>query len=371
MKDKEIVLLGCGDVGPLQPPMEKYSTFVRATLHEADIRFANCERLYTEKGSHQNNGHAYNRLPPHMASLFTDCGFDVLSLAANHAMDMGSEAMLDTMANLQALGIQTCGAGRTLAEARRPAIFERKGVKVAFLAYCSILKEGHAATADKPGVAPLRVHTYYEPVDAQPGAAAVPVTIPHKGDLAALVEDVRAAKRSADVVVVSMHWGVHFVPRVIADYQTTCAQAAFAAGADIIFGHHAHLPKAVAMLDGKACFHSLGNFIMSSPPFTPEKAREFCDRYGVELDPRYPLMRYGRNSHRSLIAKAHLTRQGIDKVSFLPVLIDESLRPEPIPGRDPRFAEAASFIESLSTGFGASFRTDGDEVVVEPAGDEA
>ncbi|HYU13372.1 MAG TPA: CapA family protein [Stellaceae bacterium] len=84
--------------------------------------------------------------------------------------------------------------------------------------------------------------------------------------MADLVADVRAAKERADVVVLSLHWGVHFVPRLIADYQKTVALAAFAAGADLILGHHAHVLKAIEVFGGKTCFYSLSNFIMSSSP---------------------------------------------------------------------------------------------------------
>jgi poly-gamma-glutamate synthesis protein (capsule biosynthesis protein) len=53
-------------------------------------------------------------------------------------------------------GIQTIGAGRNLAEAREPAIIECKGLRIAMLAYCSVLHEGYAADPDTPGVAPMR-----------------------------------------------------------------------------------------------------------------------------------------------------------------------------------------------------------------------
>jgi poly-gamma-glutamate synthesis protein (capsule biosynthesis protein) len=53
-----------------------------------------------------------------MASVITDCGFNVVSLAGNHAMDWGPEPLLDTVELLRGKGIQTIGAGRNLAEAR-------------------------------------------------------------------------------------------------------------------------------------------------------------------------------------------------------------------------------------------------------------
>src|SRR5207248_6829667 len=109
---------------------------------------------------------------------------------------------------------------------------------------------GAAAGADSPRVAPMRASARFEPVDYQPGVPPRVVTTPDEQDLANLMADVRAAKQQAGTVVLSLHWGVHFVPRIIADYQRTVAQAAFDAGADLILGHHAHLPKAIEVFEG-------------------------------------------------------------------------------------------------------------------------
>jgi poly-gamma-glutamate capsule biosynthesis protein CapA/YwtB (metallophosphatase superfamily) len=87
-----VVLLGCGDVGPIYEPMEPYSELVRGTLADADICFAQVERTYSERGELHPHGGAHGRLPPHMASVLTDCGFNVASVAGNYAMDWGPDA---------------------------------------------------------------------------------------------------------------------------------------------------------------------------------------------------------------------------------------------------------------------------------------
>jgi poly-gamma-glutamate synthesis protein (capsule biosynthesis protein) len=354
-----------GDVGPLQEPITRYSELVRSVLAQGDIRFAQCERVYSERGAVQfHSGGEHTRLKPHMASVFTDCGFDVVSVASNHAMDWGPDALLDTIEVLRGRGMHVVGAGRNLEEARAPAIVESKGVRVAFLAYCSILHEGYEAGAATPGVAPLRVHTEYRAFDYQPGVPPEVLTVPHEEDFGAMLNDIRQARARADVVVVSLHWGIHYIPRMIAGYQPVVARAAFEAGADVIFGHHAHTPKAIGVHDGKVCFYSLSNFIMSSTEKSPEKARVFEQRYGVTLDPEYPHLSYGGDAKRSLIAKAIVTPDGVEKVSFLPVLIDRELRPETLGRGDPRFDDAVRFMSWVSEGYGAKLTVDGDEVVV-------
>ena len=339
-KTEGIVLMGTGDVGPIHEPMSQYPELVRPTLAEAHIRFGQCERLYSDRGTLQihSNGH-HSRLAPSMASIFTDCGFDVVSLASNHSMDWGEDALMDTCELMQELGIQTAGAGANLDEARQPAIVERDGVKVAFLARCSVLRDGYAAEAGTPP----RV-----------------VTVPCSEDLEMLREDIRKARQQAHVVVISLHWGIHFIPRVIADYQPLVAHAAFEAGADLILGHHAHVPKGIEVYQGKACFYSLSNFMMSSSG----TSKAMLDRYNIELDPEYPHLPYGAAAKRSLIARAVLSTEGVKRVSFLPVMIDKQLRPEVLHQGDARFDDAISYMDWASEGLAHRFDVQGDEVVL-------
>ena len=361
-----LVLMGCGDVGPIHEPMHAYSTLARSILASADLRFGQVERVYSERGALQvHSGGGHSRCKPAAASVLSDCAFDVVSVASNHAMDWGPDALLDTIELLRAKGMHVVGAGRNLAEARASAIIERNGVRVAFLAFCSILHEGYAASASKPGIAPLRAHTYYQPVEYQAGVPPRVVTVPHEDDLEGMLAAIAAAKRSADVVVLSMHWGIHFIPRMVADYQTIAAKAAFDAGADLILGHHAHVPKAIGVYAGKVCFYSLSNFIMSSAERNKEDGERFERRYGVKLDPQYPRLPYGADAKRSLIAKAVLSREGVERVSFLPVLIDPQLRPEVLRSRDARFEDALGYMRWASEGFPCDMQVDGDEIRVQ------
>ncbi len=365
MAENGIILLGCGDVGPIHEPIDVYSTLARPTLATGDIRFAQVERVYSERGARQlHAGVGHSRVRPSMISVFSDCGFNVVSLASNHAMDWGIDALLDTLDNFHKRDIRTVGAGANIDEARRGAIIERNGVKVAILAYCSILNQGYAATPHNAGVAPLRVHTYYRALESQPGIPPKVVTVPYEDDLAAMLQDIAKAKQQSHAVIVSLHWGIHHIPKMIADYQPLVAEAAFKAGADLILGHHAHLPKAIGVHDGKVCFYSLSNFIMSANEKTPAQVAAFAKRYGTSPDPEYPRLPYAADGKRSLIAKALLSRDGVAKVSFLPVLIDKQLRPEVLRAGDSRFDDAVRYMEWVSGDFAHRFAVSADEVIV-------
>jgi poly-gamma-glutamate synthesis protein (capsule biosynthesis protein) len=361
-----LTFLACGDVGPVHEPLDVLSELVRPTLAAADICFGQVERVYSTRGALQlHSGGSHTRLAPHMASVFKDCGFNVLSVASNHAMDWGYDALEDSIATLrQVTGAQVIGAGRNLEEATRPALFERDGVRVAILAYCSILNEGYAAGKDKPGVAPLRANTYYKPIDYQAGMPPAVISIPYEEDLRRMCENIADAKRNADVVIVSHHWGVHFIPRLIADYQVATARAAFDAGADMIVGHHAHVPKAIGVHGGKTCFYSLSNFIMSMLGRSGQSGKDFERKYGIELDPDYPYLAYGKDAKLGLIAKALIDQDGVQRTSFLPVRIDTRYRPEILRAGDARFDEMVAYMEWASRDFEHRFTVSGDEVIV-------
>ena len=82
------------------------------------------------------------------------------------------DAVVECRERLEAMGIAVCGAGCNISEARKPVILERKGVRVAFLGYLSVGPDGYMAEEDKPGCAPVRVHTLYESYEYQPGTPA-------------------------------------------------------------------------------------------------------------------------------------------------------------------------------------------------------
>ena len=374
----QIALLVAGDCGPVHGPrdgfpIERYSELVRPILAQADLRFANCMRQYSARGTYSDGERgsnwpsaAHSRLPPEMAQIFSDCGFDAVTIANNHMYDFGPEALLDTRQLLLDKGLKVTGAGRNLAEARQPAIVERNGIRVGYLGYCSVIPKGGEAGPDKPGITPLRVKTDFE--TRGPHAPVRIRTEPDERDLKMLTDDIAALRDQADIVIPALHYGVIRIPRVISDYQVAVAHACIDAGADMVVGHGAHIPKAIEVYKGKAIFYSLSVFCMTKP--TPSAAWKEAPwvhgtvRNHTDLDPDYPLMPYGRDSKWTLLAKAILAKDGIKRVSFLPMMFDKQYRPEVLRGGDPRFRDMLRYMEWTSEGFDHEFTIDDDEVIV-------
>jgi len=335
----------------------------------ADLRFGNCERQYSLRGN-ANDLSPHGRQSPEMARIFNDLHLDVVTLANNHMYDAGPDALVDTRDLMEQMGIAATGAGRDLAEARKPAFVEKNGIKVAFLGYCSVLPAGGIAGPGKVGIAPLRAEAHYDTRGANSPVRVI--SFPHEGDMKNIVADIKAAKEQADLVMVGVHWGIIHLPRVLADYQITAGHAMIDAGADMVLGHHAHVPKGIEMYKGKAIFYSLSNFCMTKPfPMDDWSVPPYVlgsKRSVTYLDPDYPLLPYGTDSKRTLMAKAVLTKDGVKEVRFVPMMINTNYQPEVLRKGDPRFDDAVRYMDWASEGLDHRFVVDGDDVVVEAAG---
>jgi poly-gamma-glutamate synthesis protein (capsule biosynthesis protein) len=206
---------------------------VRKLLEGADIAIANFENPAPNAYRYHTRGTVFSA-DPRLIDGLRNAGIDYVGLANNHIRDAGGQGILDTIANLDKRGIDHSGAGRNLAAARKPAILDANGTKVAILAYDTIAKS-YAASATRAG-------------SAQLSASAVRT-------------DVTAARKAgADLVIVFPHWGTEYDPTPFAGQQRL-ARACIDAGADMVIGNHAHWAGAVETYKGKPIWYALGNFV--------------------------------------------------------------------------------------------------------------
>ena len=371
-KNKEIVLYAVGDVGPNRENPQSIFRHVSGVLKQGNIQLCQLETNLSIRGTPMPQARLPMRTHPNAARAIRDCGFHVVSFASNHCMDFGQEAFFDTIETIKANGMEPIGVGRNIAEARRPAILERNGTRIAFLAYNSILPIGYWAEIDRPGCAPMRAWTIYQQIELdQPGSLCRTHTFPNEDDLLAMAEDIEKAKSNADIVVLSMHWGIHFVPAQLADYQRETARKAIDCGADLIVGHHPHILKGIEVYKGKVILYSLGNFAIEQPSafmknlYKTERHREI-----EKLNPQwnenseYPLP---PETKKSLIVKCVIAEKRIKRISFLPVYLTVGSEPEILKPGDERFEDVARYIDEITSnqGIHTSFALEGDEGVIE------
>ena len=379
-----LTFLAVADVEIVEPDPLEHFRLVKPLFDVADLLFGQLEVPLSNVGEHQLHGGIANRGwdkdALKGARALRDIGFDVMSHASNHTMDMSESVLLETMAAVeQESKIQLIGVGRNIDEARRPAVVEVGGTRFGFLAYCSVpiknswaerrlLPDGNVV--DRGGVNPLRAFTYYQEVDYQPGNKPRIVTQTRPEDLAAMIADIEALRRQVDVLVVSQHWGVHFESATIAMYQIEAAHAAIDAGADLILGHHPHTIKGIEYYRGKAVFYGMPNFNLAVRDQHEERSAEWTTL----------------ESEKSFIAKMVVTEKAISRVSIIPCHLDYTTRqPTPLPACDPRAEEIRRYLEWADrhntpdfwrgTGvtrafpaFNTVYRFEGDEILVLPSG---
>ena len=362
-----------GDIGPERPDVDSLFEHVGDHIRSADVAFMQLEMTLTERGARVPQTKHTSRTSPAAAAAFRRAGFTHASWASNHSLDWGAEGFLDTVDALESADIVPLGVGRNITLAREVRIAEVDGVRIALLAYCSILPEAYWATAERPGVAPLRAFTVHEAIEPdQPGTPHRMHTFPHPGDLAALVEDVTEAKKKADAVIVSMHWGLHFSYADLADYQRIAGHAAIDAGADLIIGHHAHILKGIEVYRGKAIFHSLGNFAIELP-MDEEHAARPSFRHLLSMHPGWEpdiggMFNFPPDSRKSIIVDCDVDASGVSRVRLRPVWIDRMAVPEILQPTDPRFHEVVDYLQRASddAALDTSLIVEGDEVFVTP-----
>lgn len=373
MADRLAKLVAVGDVQPHRERPEELFEFVREEFAWGDLRVCQLEATLSSRGTVRTDvRNPAHRVPPAQIGALTSAGFDVVTFAGNNNLDYGLEAFYDTIELCREHGIVVVGAGRDLAECVEPRIVTVNGTTFGFVDFCSILRDGYAATPTRAGIAPLRVSTFYEPLEniyEQPGTPARTVTVVHHRDLERALDAIARAKALAEVVVASFHWGVHFT-HDLATYQPEVAYAAVDAGADIVLGTHPHCLQAVDVYRGKYILYSLGNFAFEQKPLSHDGVRQYLSFYDLPLDPELPQHPHPTHCRKTVIAKFLVRDGNVESLSLVPVYFNGEARPEPLRSGDPRHEDVLGLIQALSGEIGTQIELSGDEALVLPTKDE-
>jgi len=286
--------------------------YVADRLAAADVAVGNLESPLSNGGTPWPDKDVRFRGDPRGIESLVASDFTFLSLANNHILDYGTEALMDTVSALDLAGIGYAGAGIDRAAAWKPAVETYGDTTVAFLSFSHILPAGFVAGEDRAGLAPGRT------------------------DMGAVTEAISAAKAEHDYVLVSFHWGVEYVDDANAD-QVRDARAAIDAGADMVLSHHPHVIQGVELYNGGLIAYSLGDFVFDH---------------------------YSRKTGEAFILEADLGPHGIANVRAVPVYLYQIGQPKVVTG-----SEATDILERLkriSSPHGTSVVIEGDVAQVLP-----
>lgn len=197
-----------------------------------DISFINLEGPVSDVGYNVGSKYSF-RMDPQVLPELKDAGVDIVSFANNHIGDYTAKAFVDTLKRLSDNGILFAGGGANYTEASTPTVIEKNNIKTCFLAYSDVGPNWMKATEKNPGILLLSDPNFSNKITS--------------------------AKSVCDVLVVSVHWGDEYKPHTAR--QTKFARLAIDSGADIVVGHHPHVPQDVEIYNNKPIMYSLGNFI--------------------------------------------------------------------------------------------------------------
>lgn len=245
---KEVVLAFAGDINLDEDsrPVARYDSQGQGILGcispelieemtAADIMMLNNEFAYSLRGTEEQNKSYTFRAAPKRVEILKEMGVDIVSLANNHALDFGMEALMDTFSTLEEANIDYVGAGHNLDRAKAPIYYTLGDKTIAYVAASRVVfaMDWYASDND-PGM----IGTY---------------------DPTLLLSVIREAAENSDFVVVYVHWGVERTNYPV-DYQKTLAKQYIDAGADAVIGCHPHVLQGLEFYKGKPIAYSLGNY---------------------------------------------------------------------------------------------------------------
>lgn len=341
-KQASVLLFGDTNVQGRKNPAEAFRHVI-PTLQNADLRICNLEGAFAGSSTdarlpdipHKNS---WKHSEPEMVKGLVAARIDVVGVANNVTYPW--MALLKSLKVLDEHAILHAGGGENIDQAHQAVILERNGVKFGFLSYaCTVFPFQHAATDNIPGIASVRVDSYYKPAPNldKPGMPMITVTIPQQGELERMRKDITDLRSKVDIIIASYHWGISDQDGLL-DYQVTIGHEAIQAGADVVMGHGNHMVGPVEIFKAKPIFYGLGNFA-----FDWAKMR---DRH-----------------KEGLAVKLDVKNKKLDRISFVPLMRDDNNNPVFL---DPGTGVGAAVVKRVSdlTNNLSLLKVEGKEVIV-------
>jgi len=338
-----ILLLGDTNIQGRKNPEGAWE-YLLPTMRSADIRLLNLEGPFAGTSKDPNkvdiphkSGWAHSE--PDQVKALVHAQIDAVGVANNVTYPW--QALLRSLEVLDAAGIKYSGGGNTKSEAHQPVIIERKGIKIGFIQYTSLYwPYNHASEENKPGVAGLKVSTWYQapPNLDKPGQPPIVLTLVDENALQTLKYDIRSLKEKSDVAIASFHWGVSGTPEIVS-YQRTLAQTAIDAGADLVMGHGPHVFQPIEIYKGKPIFYCIGNSVF-----------DWYKKKDKDLD--------------GLLLRVTAKKSGITGISMVPLSRDKNNLPVLLDPNSDWGATLCEQLVQLSKPLGTMLEIEGKEIVI-------
>jgi poly-gamma-glutamate synthesis protein (capsule biosynthesis protein) len=274
-------------------PFEKTAPF----LNSHDLTFCNLECPISTNGAPLNKPYVFRGDPSFVEGL-KKSGLRIFSLANNHTLDYGREALLETKEILENHGLHAVGAGNNQGEASKGKVIAKNGANLAFLAFVTMPLEGIVYSEDLPGPAQI--------------------------DIEGILDRIKSLRGTSDYIIVSFHWGKEY-SSFPSTRQKEYARRVIDHGADLVLGHHPHTIQSIEKYKGNFIIYSLGSFV-----------------FDQSSQPR----------NESFVFVCTFTGEKIVSPHIIPIII-KKCQPNFAKGKD--FKRIVSRVKSISKGYGVNF----------------
>lgn len=257
--------------------------YIKSFLNK-DFIFGNLEVVLSNKGVRIQK-RVVLKTDPNRVNYLINAGFNIVNIANNHILDYGVEGYKDTLEILDKKEIFYIG---TPNQTKYPyKVVEKNGVKIGFL--------GYSDGDDR----------YISNIDEKE-----------------IINDIDNLKGHADIIIISLHWGVEYIFYPMPDQQKL-ARDIIGAGADVILGHHPHVVQGVEKYQKGIIIYSLGNF-----------------QFGIELTNDF------ERTNESFIIEFELSKKGVENYKIIPIKINENYQPIELVGK--KKEDFLYFVETIS-----------------------
>ena len=229
----------------------KMFEYIEPILKKYDLKYCNQESTIGGSALGISGYPAFNA-PDEIGDELVSLGFNLISLANNHALDRGMDAVLYSNEFWKSKNVVTSGAYSSKEERDEAKIYEKNGIKYGFLAYTTISNN--------------QVPNNY-------------IVNMYSADRAS--EDISKLKDKVDVIIVSMHWGVEYT-NIPTESQRQIAEYLSSLGVNLIIGSHSHTVEPIEYIGDTLVMYSLGNFISNQ--------LSIANNYPYEANPGIGLM---------------------------------------------------------------------------------
>ena len=400
---------------------EREFTRLIDAIRKADVAFTNLEMLFHdyEPFPSTESGGTYMRADPAILKDIIWAGFDMVGMANNHTVDYGVEGLRINLRHVKESGLVHAGVGEDLVRARAPGYLDSRIGRVALISCASTFPSfGMAGPArppvrGRPGLNPLRFTTTYRldtegmmslravmsemggrrggqgntinflgnrfELAYQPGV----ITAPNEQDLSEITAAIKAAKKQADWVVISVHChesipGEREKPP---QFLEVFAHAAIEAGADMFAGSGPHVLRGIEIYKGKPIFYSLANFIFENETLDFFPAENYLPLgLGPDATPADFNDRRYRNDTtgfpadekiwQSVVAFPSFRAGIVEKIELWPIVLGQkkprSQRGRPVLAEGPAALQILQHLSDLSAPYGTKIAIRNDRGTILP-----